>query len=113
VSKVVLEHLDKSNVLIFESNYDERMLKEGPYPLYLKSRIMGEGGHLSNVDSSNALLELNWKGLTHVYTAHISRKNNTHRIVLSNLKKAFAGEKHKPEFIATWHDRTSPCVESV
>lgn len=113
VTKPVLEHLDKSNVLIFESNYDEKMLKEGPYPWFLKSRILGEGGHLSNVDSSNALLELNWKGLTHVYTAHISRKNNTHRIVIGNVKKAFADEKHKPEFVATWHDRESLCVESV
>jgi phosphoribosyl 1,2-cyclic phosphodiesterase len=109
VSPAVMENLEASNVLIFESNYDEKMLTEGDYPWFLKRRIMGVGGHLSNVASSDALLELNWKGLSHVYAAHISRNNNTHRIVLSNFKKAFADEKHKPEIIPAWHDRISQC----
>jgi phosphoribosyl 1,2-cyclic phosphodiesterase len=113
VSKTVFETVRNSNVLIFESNYDEIMLKEGEYPWFLKNRIMGKTGHLSNADSSNALLELNWNGLSHVYMAHISRKNNTHKIVFTNVEKAFAGEKHKPEFVPTWHDKISPCYGKV
>jgi phosphoribosyl 1,2-cyclic phosphodiesterase len=109
VSKTVYENLKDSNVLIFESNYDEKMLIEGRYPRFLKERIMSRHGHLSNVDSSTALLKLNWKGLSRVYLAHISRSNNTHDIVFSNVVKSFAGEGHVPEFIPTHHDRPSPC----
>jgi phosphoribosyl 1,2-cyclic phosphodiesterase len=105
VSKTVFEHLSNSNVMVFESNYDEKMLVDGRYPWFLKKRIMSENGHLSNIDSSNALLELNWKGLSRVYLAHISRNNNTHQLVSANVKKAFSCIKHPPEFLPANHDR--------
>ena len=39
--------------------------------------------------------------------AHISRENNTHEIVFSNLNEAFEGMKHVPRFMPTYYDRPS------
>ncbi len=110
VNKAVFDHLKYSNILIFESNYDDEMLMNGIYPWYLKKRIMGKKGHLSNADSAAALLALNWEGLSHVYLAHLSRENNTHETVERIVRQVFSGESHKPGFLLTWHDRPGECV---
>jgi len=112
VNKAVFEHLRNSNVLILESNYDEKMLVNGSYPWHLKKRIMGKRGHLSNVDSSEARLGRNWEGLSDVFLAHISRENNTHEIVYENALRAFSAEPHSPAIHLTYHDRMSECIRN-
>ena len=110
VNKAVFDYLKHSNILIFESNYDDEMLINGIYPWYLKKRIMGKKGHLSNKDSAAALLALNWDGLSHVYLAHLSRENNTHETAEKTVRGIFDGESHKPGFLLTWHDRPGDCL---
>lgn len=110
VNKSVFSHLERSNILIFEANYDEEMLINGIYPWYLKKRIMGKKGHLSNRDSAAALLALNWEGLSHIYLAHLSRENNTHETARNAVMEAFGKESHTPVFLSTWHDRPGECV---
>jgi len=53
------------------------MLINGPYPWFLKQRIKGRQGHLSNMDSKELLEELNNSNLKHVILAHLSEENNT------------------------------------
>ncbi|HBC76718.1 MAG TPA: hypothetical protein DC017_18085 [Candidatus Wallbacteria bacterium] len=110
VNKSVFDHLSGSNILIFESNYDDDMLINGIYPWYLKKRIMGKKGHLSNRDSAAALLSLNWDGLSHIYLAHLSRENNTHETVEETARNAFMRESHNPRLLLTWHDRPGECI---
>ena len=43
------------DAVIIESNYDPEMLADGPYPYFLKQRISGPGGHLSNAESTELL----------------------------------------------------------
>lgn len=64
-----------ANILFLEANYDKRMLETGPYPLYLKRRIDGSHGHLSN---EQALLFLKDSGFAgnHIYFIHLSDVNN-------------------------------------
>jgi len=112
VNKAVFEHLKRSNIMIFESNYDEKMLVDGGYPWHLKKRIMGRRGHLSNSDSSAALLELNWEGLARVYLAHISRENNTHDKAFTNMRNAFRNESSVPALITARHDMASECFQN-
>ncbi|MDY0289213.1 MAG: MBL fold metallo-hydrolase [Sphaerochaeta sp.] len=72
------EHLNlakKSNILFLEANYDEAMLHEGPYPYYLKQRISGLYGHLSNDQAMRFLQESEFNG-EHVYFIHLSGTNN-------------------------------------
>ncbi len=60
-----------------ESNHDLAMLRNGPYPPYLKERIRGAGGHLSNEDCSRELPALLKAGATRFVLAHLSGHNNT------------------------------------
>jgi phosphoribosyl 1,2-cyclic phosphodiesterase len=69
----VLAH---SNTLIFESNHDEQMLRDGSYPEFLKERIRSKFGHLSNRQSAEALAECKGNGLRTVVLAHLSDENN-------------------------------------
>ncbi|HKM05454.1 MAG TPA: MBL fold metallo-hydrolase [Sphaerochaeta sp.] len=64
-----------SDILFLEANYDEAMLQEGPYPYYLKQRISGLYGHLSNDQAMQFLQESEFTG-EHVYFIHLSGTNN-------------------------------------
>jgi len=74
-SKIIKTVMD-SDLVILEANHDLDMLKAGPYPMYLKKRILGKKGHLSNEDSGKTLLELIKGRVTHVLLAHLSKQNN-------------------------------------
>lgn len=65
-----------SDLIFLESNHEVDMLKSGPYPYYLKQRILSDRGHLSNGDSSDFAAELVQGGTTRVVLAHLSRENN-------------------------------------
>ena len=69
----------KSNVMLIESNHDIKMLQTGPYPQFLKRRILGTRGHLSNDAAADALLKIYDKGVGQVILGHLSEKNNTVR----------------------------------
>jgi len=63
--------------LFLESNYDETMLKNGSYPQFLKQRISGPGGHISNLEAAELVSEHASSRLQWLYLAHLSEKNNT------------------------------------
>ncbi|MGE4583845.1 MAG: MBL fold metallo-hydrolase [Sphaerochaeta sp.] len=65
----------QASVLFLEANYDPKMLKNGPYPAYLKRRIDGRFGHLSNEQALSFLQESGFRG-NHVYFIHLSDINN-------------------------------------
>ncbi len=79
---LVIESLKNCDVLVIESNYNRDALFSGPYPAYLKQRISGGHGHLSNEQSASLLEEVMHKGLKHVLLAHLSAKNNTAEMAL-------------------------------
>jgi phosphoribosyl 1,2-cyclic phosphodiesterase len=85
---VVREHLKGCRVLILEANHDPEMLMNGPYPWFLKQRVRGRTGHLSNHDTARLLKEILHDGLTHVVLGHISQKNNTVEKALSVVGEA-------------------------
>ena len=63
-------------MVLIESNYDEEMLRHGPYPLYLKERILSQNGHLSNHDCGEQVNRLIRQGTTHIILGHLSQDNN-------------------------------------
>jgi len=75
-TRLLEDRLRDCTALIIEFNHDEVMLEQGPYPLYLKRRIRGPEGHLSNREAGELLKALMHKELRHVVLAHISEKNN-------------------------------------
>lgn len=76
VSDSVKKRLANSDVMVFESNHDVDMLQTGAYPWYLKKRILGERGHLSNDDCGKILAKLAKQNHTDVFLAHMSKENN-------------------------------------
>ncbi len=64
------------DAVLIESNYDERMLMTGPYPLQLKERIASDRGHLSNEDASDFIRRYG-DHLSQVFLAHLSETNNS------------------------------------
>ena len=76
ISQEVEFALSGCNVLAIESNHDVEMLKNGPYPYYLKRRILSEKGHLSNEACANLLPKLVKAGLSRIVLSHLSSENN-------------------------------------
>lgn len=69
-------HIANADYLVIEANHDEEMLKQGPYPDYLKKRILSSSGHLSNTACGEALAENMSEHLRHVWLCHLSEENN-------------------------------------
>lgn len=76
-TKLVAEKLAGCDVAVLEFNHDEEMLLSGPYPYWLKQRIKGNHGHLSNRQASGLLAEGLRPRLKHLVLAHLSEENNT------------------------------------
>lgn len=64
------------NAILLEANHDLNMLQVGSYPYYLKQRISGEYGHLSNEMSGSLLNRILNKNLKDILIGHLSRENN-------------------------------------
>ncbi|MBU9722329.1 MULTISPECIES: MBL fold metallo-hydrolase [Bacillaceae] len=66
----------EANTFIFESNHDMDMLRMGKYPWSVKRRILGDEGHVSNVDAGLALADILTDSPANIYLAHLSLDNN-------------------------------------
>ena len=77
LTPAVLQAVQGCDLLVCEANHDEDWVKSGPYPYYLKQRILGDQGHLSNeVGAELAALAVE-SGARTVILAHLSSENNT------------------------------------
>lgn len=76
VNEQMEEYIRTANHLVIEANHDEHMLLNGPYPTYLKERILSPRGHQSN-DTCGELLARNYhEGLRNIWLCHLSLENN-------------------------------------
>ncbi len=75
-TRLVVNCLERSRILVLETNHDEQMLIDGPYPWSVKQRIQSRLGHLSNRDAAELLQQLAWDGLEAIFLAHLSGENN-------------------------------------
>lgn len=76
MTEVIMQNLKGSGLVMLESNHDEGMLRNGPYPYYLKRRILSDVGHLSNNACAEAVTELLKSGTVRFFLGHLSRDNN-------------------------------------
>ncbi len=77
VTRDVARHIFGSKTVVFESNHDIEMLKNGVYPEYLKERILSDRGHLSNDACAKFIPHLAQNGTKRIILAHLSKDNNT------------------------------------
>ena len=91
IDNTILEQMEKSDVLLLESNYDVETLKCSPYPFFLKQRISGKNGHLSNDVAGKAICHLCQKGVNNIILGHLSKENNfpelAYQTVLNELQQ--------------------------
>lgn len=76
VSEEIKNSLKGSCAVVLESNHDKMMLQNGPYPYYLKRRILSELGHLSNDSCGELLPYLVNSGTKNILLSHLSAHNN-------------------------------------
>lgn len=88
ISLEVLSGLIGCDAVIVESNHDKTMLMKGPYPQFLKKRVSGPRGHLSNEDAGELLKAVAHDKLKHVVLAHLSETNNTAELSLKSASTA-------------------------
>jgi phosphoribosyl 1,2-cyclic phosphodiesterase len=91
VTAEVKEAIARSDILVLESNHDVEMLEKGPYPWHLKRRIMGNRGHLSNVDAGWTLARLERKPSMQVFLAHMSQHNNEPALAMDTVSSILVG----------------------
>jgi phosphoribosyl 1,2-cyclic phosphodiesterase len=82
---LVLEAVDAAYL---ENNYDPQMLATGPYPGWLKTRIAGSGGHLSNPEAAELLRGCGRRRPRWVAIAHLSEQNNNPELALETNRAA-------------------------
>lgn len=97
VTKMALERVRTSNVLVMESNHDIKMLQDDPRrPWSLKQRILSRHGHLSNETAAEAVQQIVSAELQHIYLGHISRDCNrpelAHSVMCARMQQI--GAKH-------------------
>ena len=92
------EKLKGADLVFLESNHEVTMVQNGPYPYYLKQRILSKVGHLSNAACSEFAAELMQNGTTRLVLAHLSRENNhpdiARQTTLASLQSAGFEEEH-------------------
>ncbi|MFN9030576.1 MAG: MBL fold metallo-hydrolase [Betaproteobacteria bacterium] len=72
----VARAFDGLNAMLIECNHDPELLRNGAYPPFLKARIAGDRGHLSNAQAAQLLDSIDRSRLNRVVAAHLSRQNN-------------------------------------
>lgn len=77
----VKHYFKQCHAAFLEANYDATMLENGGYPIYLKNRIRGGKGHLSNMESLKLFLEHRPAFMNHLILSHLSKNNNTPELV--------------------------------
>jgi phosphoribosyl 1,2-cyclic phosphodiesterase len=81
-----LDSVNDADAMILEANHDIQMLQDGPYPYYLKKRILSDKGHLSNWHSGISILEHARSNLKSISLAHLSETNNSPNKALTTFK---------------------------
>lgn len=77
LTQEVLDGVLGADLLVGELNHDEDWVKDGPYPPYLKARILGDEGHLSNEAGAELLCRAAEEGAGTLLLAHLSAENNS------------------------------------
>ena len=81
-----VECLRNLDLLYLEANHDVHMLQVGPYPYYLKQRILGERGHLSNESAGKLLSRLLHDNMQAIVLGHLSKENNLPELAYESVR---------------------------
>jgi phosphoribosyl 1,2-cyclic phosphodiesterase len=109
VTPEVLAHLKPADMLVFECNHDVQMARLSARPYHVKQWILGEYGHLNNVQCATALAELfAGRDGVGVILAHLSEQCNTVGMARETTREALVGLCDATIGVANRHHATRP-----
>ncbi|RLJ80689.1 MBL fold metallo-hydrolase [Pedobacter alluvionis] len=100
----LITHFKSCHAAFLEANYDAQMLESGKYPYFLKRRITGGHGHLSNTQALELFINHKAPYMSHLLLSHLSKDNNNAELV-ENLFKNVAGDTFVK--VASRHEETA------
>lgn len=103
VTPGIVNEMRESNLMIVESNYDEKMLMEGDYPEFLKRSIRGNHGHLSNEDAGLLASKAASEETDRVVLVHLSHENNTPEKARETVQERLSRSKVKAKLEVAEH----------
>ncbi len=110
-TRLAEDRLRRCRALILEFNHDSGMLANGPYPLFLKRRIQGPDGHLSNRQAGALLKSISHPDLEIVALAHLSETNNTPEKARNSAIAALADTPgHRAEILVCSQNERGPLI---
>ena len=95
LNRKILAKMVGLDMYVLESNHDEVMLMDGPYPRFLKERVISDKGHLSNRTTAKYLKKIIGSNTKTIVLAHLSETNNTHELALNTLREEVPDEQIK------------------
>lgn len=95
------------DLAVLEANHDVETLRSGPYPYYLKKRILSQEGHLCNEDAARFAVTLAEHGAAEIILAHLSRENNTPAMARNAVEIALSAAGFSPELSVAPRDTMS------
>lgn len=116
VTDTVKKMLTGCRTVFIEANYQPELLMNNPnYPVYLKQRIAGSEGHLSNPDSAELCTDLVKSGTVSLILGHLSQENNTPEIAFNAVKNrlAEAGKVYERDYTLKVAKVSNDCGEYV
>ena len=84
----VVNALQNCHAMLLEANHDPDLLEASAYPTFLKKRVAGPWGHLSNNAAADLLTRIKHGDLNRVLAAHLSERNNTPALAQASLCNA-------------------------
>ncbi len=106
------DQLTNKTMYIIESNHCPKLLMDGPYPFYLKQRVIGDSGHLSNEQCAMYLQKFIGEKTQNIILAHLSAENNEELLALNKTReKLLLSEFDVPNLIAARQNERTDLIE--
>lgn len=95
INRKILSKIRNKDIYILESNHDEAMLMDGPYPRFLKERVISDKGHLSNKTTARYLKNSIGENTKYIVLAHLSETNNTKELAYQETSQLLDNDNVK------------------
>lgn len=112
VTDTVMDNVFGCDLILLESNHDIGMLRNGPYPYFLKERILSNHGHLSNESCAETAVKLMESGTTRFVLGHLSKENNIPALAFETTRAAMrmAGAVENIDYLLSVAGDNNPVI---
>ena len=112
VTDTVMNAIFGCDLVLLESNHDVGMLRNGPYPYFLKERILSKFGHLSNECCAETAVRLMESGTTRFVLGHLSKENNIPALAFETTRAAMrmAGAVENIDYLLSVAGNDNPVI---